>query len=113
MKVQLEKNLLDYMHDHHKHVIALRLLHDYYSGYSANSKYPKIRFKKPRHDDDYEMYTVDDITVYVEKDIPTLDGQITFSDERHLGFHSCHVEGLDIKMLNDTAWNGNYYSADD
>lgn len=113
MRVEVDKKLLGYMHDHHKHVIALKLIHDYYSGYNANIKHPRIKYKKPYHEENYDKFEVKDITIFVEKNIPTIEDQLTFTDDKFLGIHQCHVLGLDIKKLNDTHWDGNYYTADD
>lgn len=96
MNIRLEDKLVNYMHDHHKDTLMLKLIHDDYSGYDINSRHPSIRYHKPRHPENYNTHTVNDITVYVEKGIHAVDDELLFIDEKLLGIHRCHVVGVDL-----------------
>ena len=101
VKVKLDEKLIDYMHDHQKDVIMLKLINDDYSGYNFNTKHPRIRYHKPRHPENYDVYTVNDVTVYIEKDIETVDNNLLFTDDKIFGFHRCHVKGLELAPEKD------------
>lgn len=101
MKITIEEKVMNYLHEHHKQVITLNLEHSGYSGYDAHLKHPHVRFHQPRHTENFNQYQVDDITVYVEKDIPTIEDQLIFQDETLLGHHSCHVKGIDLEKLEE------------
>lgn len=99
MKVQLEDQLVNYMHDHHHDILTLKLIHDTYGGTDVFTTHPSIRYKKPRHVEDFTTYHVDDITVYVSNEIKAKDETIKFIDEKMLGIHRCHVVGLDQDFI--------------
>lgn len=94
MKVVLEPKLVDYMHNHHHQELSLQLIHDGYSGYDIHSQHPRIRYHKPRHIEDYNIFLVDDITIYVQKGVKATEEILTFVDEKMFGIHRCHVTGL-------------------
>jgi len=96
VRVRLEEKLLNYMHDHQKDTIMLKLIHDDYSGYDINSKHPRIRYHTPRHPENYDVFTVNDITVYVERGIRAVDEELLFTYDKLLGIHRCHVMGLEL-----------------
>lgn len=98
MNVNLEKELVDYMHTHDHDVITLKLVHDAFSDYHYLSMHPSIRYKRPKHEERFEKFEIGDITVYVEKHVKTTHDELTFVDEKLLGIHRCHVVGLDLKV---------------
>jgi hypothetical protein len=87
------------MHDHHKNTIAVNLVYDDYTGNDVYSKHPRVRFKKPRHEERFDLYHVEDIAIYVAKDIHTIEDELKFSDNTILGVHRCHVEGVDLDYI--------------
>lgn len=94
MKVKLDDNLINYMHDHHKHTLTLKLVHDDYSGYDIFSKHPKVSYHQPRHPENYNTFTANDITLYVEKGIRAKEEELLFKDEKVFGTHHCKVSGI-------------------
>lgn len=96
MKVRLDKNLLDYMHEEQKTNLMLKLEHDDFSGYNANAKHPRITYHRPKHTKGYDAFTVDDITVYIEKGIQPQNDELLFVDEKFMGIHRCQVLGMQV-----------------
>ncbi|MBN2260626.1 MAG: hypothetical protein JW702_08770 [Clostridiales bacterium] len=94
MIVTVEKNLMDYLHEHHHDIIKLELIHEDYSLGNIYSKMPHISYHKPPNPEYYDKYTVDDITVYVEKGISAKNDQLDFIFEKMLGKRACHVHGI-------------------
>lgn len=102
MKIALDDKLVDYMHSHHRDIITVTLVNDVYNTYYIQqTKHPIIKYRKPRHAEEYDTYKVDDITVYVDKDIKTYHDELKFKDDKFLGMHRCHVEGIDISETNN------------
>lgn len=101
MKVKLQEQLTNYMSDHHHNVISLKLIHDSYSGYDIHSQHPSIRYHEPKHMEKYNVFSIDDVTVYIEKNIKAYDDQLEFVDESLFGVHRCHVKGIDLDYAGD------------
>ncbi|MBN2795243.1 MAG: hypothetical protein JXR88_07565 [Clostridia bacterium] len=101
MNVKLEQKLIDYMHDHHKNVIALTLKQEDTSGSELQVKYPKVKYHKPNDEEHFQKFQIEDITIYVENDIPTLEDQLYFVDEKLFNIHRCQVIGVDVNKLNE------------
>jgi len=101
MKVTIQKELSEYMHEHHRDTISLRLIHDDLSNGNINSNHPRIRWSEPKHTERFDRIEVDDITVYVEKDIKTNNDSLEFIHEKLLGVHRCHVRGLNLDFVED------------
>lgn len=96
MKVTIQKELSDYMHAHNHNTISLRLIHDDLSMGNLYSNHPRIRWSEPKHVERFNKYVIDDITVFIEKDIKTTDDALEFIHETMLGVHRCHVRGLNL-----------------
>lgn len=99
MKVKLGKHLEDYLHEHHLQTISLELKMQttQHEGETFRTKprvnEPRLIFKKPVDVSDYEKYTVDDITIYVEKNIKAQNDELLIMDQVVDGMDTCHVEG--------------------
>ena len=95
MKVNLDHNLVDYMHHHHHDILTLTLMTDVHNIYSYGiTKYPVINYRKPKNMDLYDTYQVDDITVYVAKNVETVNDELQFVDKKTWRFHRCQVQGV-------------------
>lgn len=101
MKVTIQNELNEYMHSHDLNTISLRLIHDDYSAANIYSEHPRIRWEKPKHVERFDKYTIDDITVFVAKDIKAVDDTLELVHEKLLGIHRCHVKGLDLDYVKD------------
>lgn len=100
MKVKIDHNLEEYMHKHHHDTISLKLVHDDLSIGDVNTKQPRINYKTPNHEEQFDKYIVDDITVYVSKNVECEKDTLEFVDEKLLGMHRCHVKGIKMDFLN-------------
>jgi hypothetical protein len=94
LNVRVQDDLKTYLHTHHHDTISLRVRHNDYITGSINTLTPKIRFKDPTHKDRFDVYEVDGITVYVEKEIEAESDTLEFVDEHVMGIHRCHVKGI-------------------
>ena len=101
LNVVLQDDLKDYLNEHHKSEISLRLIHNDYSTGNINTELPRIRFKAPDDIENFDSYTVDGIRVFVDKEVQADGDTIEFYDESLLGIHRCHVKGvrLDNKLI--------------
>ncbi len=101
LNVRLQDGLKEYLKTHHHNDIALSLTHSDYTTGNVLSMSPHIRYKAPDDIDHYDLYTVDDVRVYVEKDVVAYDDTLEFVEESLLGIHKCHVVGikLDNKLI--------------
>lgn len=99
MKVTIQKELSDYMHEHNHNTISLRLIHDDLANGNLYSNHPRIRWSQPKHTERYDKIEVDDFTIYVEKDIKTNNDSLEFIDEQLFGIHRCHVRGLNLDFV--------------
>ena len=96
MKVTIQNELSEYMHNHHHDTISLQLIHDGYSNGNIYFKHPRIRLHVPRRIQNYEEFHVGDITVFVEKHVIAKKNQLEFVHEKLFGIHRCHVNGLNL-----------------
>lgn len=101
MKVTIQKELSDYMHEHKLNTISLRLIHDDLSNGNYYSNHPRIRWHEPKHMERYDKILVDGFSIYLEKDLHVKNDSIEFIHEKMLGIHRCHVRGLDLDFVED------------
>ena len=101
LNVVLQDNLKEYLKDHHHSEISLRLTHNDYTTGNVYTEVPRIRFKAPHDKENFDSYTVDGVTVFVDKDVKANGDTIEFYDDSILGIHRCHVKGvrLDNKLI--------------
>lgn len=83
------------MHTQQMNNIMLKMEHDDFSGYDVNSRHPQISYQKPKFMKGYDTFSVDDITVYVEKGIHAQNDELLFVDDNYKGIHKCQVIGVD------------------
>lgn len=103
MKVHLDKNLVDYMHDHHRNALTLSMMTDAHTIYTYGiTKHPVINYKKPKNMELYDAYQVGDITVYVEKNVKTVNDELEFIDKKMWRFHRCQVRGIEYNYDPET-----------
>lgn len=98
MNVIIDHDFEQYMHNHHHDILTLKLVTSGYSIGVSTSVEPKINYRKPRHEELYDKYIVDDITVYVAKNIKSFDGTIRFEDKKILGMHRCNIRGVKLEV---------------
>ncbi|MBI9011738.1 MAG: hypothetical protein JEZ08_05850 [Clostridiales bacterium] len=99
MKVMLGNHLEEYLHQHHYNTISLELTTD--NTQHVGEQFivrprmpePRVIFSKPVTEDGYTKYLVDDITVYVAKDIKAENDEIEIMDQIVDGIDTCHVRG--------------------
>ena len=96
MKVSIETGLNEYMHSHHHDTLMLSLIHDNYGAGNVNSNHPRIRYHEPKHPELFDKYLVDEIMVYVSKEVKAYDDELEFVHEKLLGVHRCHVTGINL-----------------
>lgn len=101
MKVTIQNELNEYMHSHHRDTITLQLIHDGYTTGNIYFKHPRIRLHGPKHAEKYEKFEVDDIIVFIEKNVKAEGDTLEFVHEKLLGIHRCHVKGLDLDYTKD------------
>ena len=101
MKVTIQNELNEYMHSHDHDTISLKLIHDDYSSGNVYSNHPRIRWHEPKHMENFDKYIVDDITVYVAKNVRACDDKLEFVHEKLLGIHRCHVKGLNLDYVTE------------
>jgi len=101
LNIVLQDDLKDYLRQHHHNEISLRLVHNDYATGNVYTEVPRIRFKAPHDIDNFDAYTVDDVRIFVDKDVKANEETIEFYDESMLGIHRCHVKGvrLDQKII--------------
>jgi len=103
MKVNLDNQLIDYLHNHHRENLTLTLMTDVHNIYSYGiTKYPVINYKKPRNMDLYDTYEFGDITVYIAKNVKAINDELQFVDKKTWRFHRCHVKGIQYDHNPDT-----------
>lgn len=94
LNVILREEVKEYMRQHHHNEISLNLDNTGYIPGNVYTVTPHIHFEAPKDIENYETYMVDDVKVYVEKDVATFDNTIEFVEESFLGIHRCHVNGV-------------------
>ncbi len=101
LNIVLQDDLKTYLKQHHHTEISLRLIHNDYTTGNVYTEVPRIRFKEPRDIENFDAYTVDDVQVFVDKEVKANDDTIEFFEESMLGIHRCHVKGvrLDQKLI--------------
>ncbi len=58
-----------------------------------------VLYKVPEKENKYKRYDVDGITVYVSKNIKTLDGLLTLTIKRGMFFvKTIEVKGIDLRL---------------
>ncbi|GAB6106478.1 hypothetical protein [Fusibacter bizertensis] len=96
LNIVLQDDLKAYLKAHDHKDISLSLTHSDYSTGNVLSMSPDIHYKAPDDMDRYDTYTVDDVRVYVEKDVVAYDDTLEFVEESLLGVHKCHVIGIKL-----------------
>ena len=96
LNVVLREDVKEYLKQHHHNDISLRLMHNDYSTGNVYTRSPRIRFKAPRDEQNFDSYMVDGVRVFVEKEIEAYDDTIEFVEETFLGIHRCHVKGVKL-----------------
>ncbi len=99
MKVMLGNHLEEYLHQHHHNTISLELTMNDTRRNSerltvqSRMPEPRVIFTKPTNETGYTKYLVDDITVYVAKNIKAENNEIEIMDQMVEGVDTCHVRG--------------------
>lgn len=96
LNIILREDLKEYLAKHHRNDLSLSLVHNDYSTGNVYTAQPRIKFRPPRDERNYDSYMVDGVRVYVEKDIEAIDNTIEFVEESFLGVHRCHVRGIKL-----------------
>lgn len=99
MKVMLGDYLENYLHEHHHNTITLELslqneTHpDEFVLSKPRAAEPRMIFNRPTNETNFDKYLVDDITVYVAKNIKAENDVLEIIDQRVKGMDTCHVNG--------------------
>lgn len=102
MKVIIDHALEEHMHKHHHDVLTLTLVPGGYNVGVSTTIVPKVNYRKPRHVEGFDKYQVDGFTVYIAKNVESIDDIIKFEDKKMLGVHRCKIKG--VKLINDDDW---------
>lgn len=103
MRVVIEDELKEYMQKHNHDSISLQLSNRRMRNANALTTKrirPRIKYHQPKNVESFDKYNVDDIAVYVDKNLKTKDDTIKFVAEKTLGIKRCHVQGLDVSNMN-------------
>ena len=98
MKIILEEDLKNYLHEHKHHTLSLQLIHSDYNGSNLHVHQPNIHYSQPSNLDQFDEYLVDDFKVYVEKHIQAQEDTLKFTHQKLIGAHFCSVEGLKLNL---------------
>lgn len=104
MKVMLGNHLEEYLHEHHHNIVSLELAlkTEPHAGELFMSKprmpEPRMVFSRPINETKFNKYLIDDIVVYVAKNIHAENNELEIMDQVVNGVDTCHVRG----------WVGNY-----
>lgn len=99
MKVTLGNYLEEYLHEHHHNTISLELAlkNEPHVGEMILSTprmpEPRMIFSKPVNESHFNKYSVDDITIYVAKNIEAEEDELEIIDLKVDGMDTCHVRG--------------------
>lgn len=99
MRVKIENSFEEFLREHHYNTITLELAscnepHDKELILSKPiAEEPRVIFSKPVNESHFQKHVVDDITVYVAKDIKAEDDELEIMDQRVGGMDTCHVRG--------------------
>lgn len=99
MIITLHDDLKAYLKEKAHDTITLKLIHTDYSSANTESKIPEITFIPPKDSEAFNVFNVDDITLYIEKTAKSDTDQLEFVLESLLGVHACHVKGLNLDNL--------------
>lgn len=106
MRVMIENTLEKYMHEHHYDAICLELVTDELNptGHrtrQTNTKFrhPSVHYAKPRHLENFDEYLVDDINVYVQKNIQCDNDTLVFVKDKYTGSKKCTVKGINSEFM--------------
>lgn len=99
MKITLEDELKTYLKEHHHDALTLKVEHNGYSASNSNEVTPEITYHTPHDLEEYNSYTIDDVKVYVGKNVRAYNDQLDFVLETLLGIHGCTVKGLNLDNL--------------
>jgi len=99
MKVMLGHHLEEYLHEHHHDTISLELSLQCapHKGeqFLTNGRMPEPRivFNRPINLTGYEKYRINDITVFVARNIEAKNDKLIIMDQVVDGIDTCHVDG--------------------
>lgn len=99
MNITLHDDLKAYLKEKVHDTLTLKLTHNDYSSMNTESKTPEVTYHPPHNTDDFNVFTVDDITLYIDKTAKLSGDHLEFVLESLLGIHACHVKGLDLDNL--------------
>jgi len=99
MNIIISSDTKEYLHYHNHNDLMLKLLHNDCCTGNIYSRNPNISYHAPKKIDDFNMYEIDDLKVYIAKDVEAYDDTLEFVHEKLMGKHACHVKGLKLDKV--------------
>jgi hypothetical protein len=99
MNITLHDDLKVYLKEKAHDTITLKLIHSDYSSSNTESKTPEVTYHPPKNVEDFDVFTVDDISVFIDKTAKSNDDHLEFVLENLFGIRACHAKGLDLDNL--------------
>ena len=96
LNIVLQDGLKTYLKEHHHEEISLSIIRTNFTIGDVESLEPHVYLEAPQNMDDYDLYMIDGVKVYVEKTIKAFDNTIEFFEDMPLGVHRCHVFGVNL-----------------
>jgi len=101
MNVILDDGTKAYLKEHnHDQIVLSLLVSDCCTG-DINSRRPDITYKIPKHMDQFNMFDVDGIKVYVGNDVKTVEDTLTFKLNKLIFRSAPTIEGIDLDNAGD------------
>lgn len=96
LHVVLQDSLKEYMRQHHRNAVAIRLENTGYLHESEFISTPRVHFEAPPDIEHFDTYEIDGVKVYVDKHVEAYDDTIVLNEERRLGLNRCQVDGIKL-----------------
>lgn len=102
MRVEIQGALEDYLHEQKCDTISLELIQntDNFTWFRRkNTMRPSIHYSKPDKTSNFDKYTVDDFTVYVDKEVQCKHDKLEFVQSSRGNAETCNVKGVRLRRM--------------